>query len=290
MNVLVTFVVDPSTVVSVSYAVRTPAFASTLAPAPALALCSMLPVGTYSFDPSNTAYDYLKAGQTLAITAPFIISDGHGSLEKNLSIDIVGTNDAVVANGGNIYFDEDTTLSGTLRTLDTDPESDATYTTATSIAGFTLNSDGTFSISNNYQYLKANEYVDLLFDYTLTDPTSGETSSSSAAISIAGINDIPNAQDVAIGNIIEDGTIVLGTLTATDADTGDIMAYSMNDNIAGFTLDVQTGNYTFDPSDTAYDYLADSESLAISIAYTVTDQASTSDTATITITLLGVDG
>ena len=52
----------------------------------------------YSFDPTNAAYQNLKAGQTLAVAAPCAVSDGEGgTATATLTVTVTGTNDAPVA-------------------------------------------------------------------------------------------------------------------------------------------------------------------------------------------------
>ncbi|WP_216596294.1 VCBS domain-containing protein [Vibrio vulnificus] len=58
------------------------------------------PDGSYSFDPSNTAYQHLANGQKQTLTVPVTVTDEHGaSATQNLEIVITGTNDAALISG-----------------------------------------------------------------------------------------------------------------------------------------------------------------------------------------------
>lgn len=109
--------------------------------------------GTYSFDPSNAAYNGLKAGQSQVVTATYAVSDGRGgSASATLTITVTGTNDAPTATANAYAANEDTTLTvaaatGVL-TGDTDPDGDvlsAVLVTGPAHGTLTLNADGSFS-------------------------------------------------------------------------------------------------------------------------------------------------
>lgn len=56
--------------------------------------------GSYSFDPSNAAYQHLTAGQTEDLVIPVTVTDSAGaSHTQNLTITITGTNDGAVIGG-----------------------------------------------------------------------------------------------------------------------------------------------------------------------------------------------
>jgi VCBS repeat-containing protein len=73
--------------------------------------------GSWSFDPSNAAYQYLAAGQTLEINAGFVVTDGENAEDTGtLTITVTGVNDAplfgtVSGTGGGVSND-DITVSG----------------------------------------------------------------------------------------------------------------------------------------------------------------------------------
>ena len=66
-------------------------------------------------------------------------------------------------------------------------------------------------------------------------------------ITVTGTNDDPVAQTAA-NTAVEDGAVVSGTLTQTDADTNDTHTYSLITNTSeGLATVSPNGDYTFDP-------------------------------------------
>ncbi|USD34168.1 MULTISPECIES: VCBS domain-containing protein [Vibrio] len=65
------------------------------------------PDGSYSFDPTNAAYQHLTSGQKDTLTIPVTVTDEHGaSATQNLEIVITGANDAAKVTGvdtGNVH-------------------------------------------------------------------------------------------------------------------------------------------------------------------------------------------
>ena len=56
--------------------------------------------GSFSFNPTDAAYQSLGAGQTLVLTIPYSVSDEHGaSSGAALTLTLTGTNDAAVIGG-----------------------------------------------------------------------------------------------------------------------------------------------------------------------------------------------
>ena len=165
--------------------------------------------GTYSFDPSNPAYQSLATGQQRVITVPYTVTDEQGATStKDLVITIVGTNDAPVARPDTGTALEDTplvvTASNGLLTNDSDADAGAalrvtqfsvdglpgTYTpgqTATILGVGTLliNADG------SYTFTPAPNYAGTvpLVNYTVSDGTL--TSSSTLTLSVGAVNDAP---------------------------------------------------------------------------------------------------
>src|SRR6185295_19100543 len=54
--------------------------------------------GSYTFDPSNAAYQHLAAGATQSVVAGYAVTDEHGaSSTATLTITVTGTNDGPIA-------------------------------------------------------------------------------------------------------------------------------------------------------------------------------------------------
>ncbi|WP_222103729.1 VCBS domain-containing protein, partial [Shewanella xiamenensis] len=105
------------------------------------------------------------------------------------------------------------------------------------------------------------------------------------SVDIVGTNDVPvlTAQSQ---SVTEDGSLLTGQMVATDMDTGDTLTFSLANSVDGFTLNAD-GSYSFDPTDAAYQHLAQGQTETLSIPITVTDSAGATSTANLTITLTG---
>ncbi|MBM0171442.1 Ig-like domain-containing protein, partial [Altererythrobacter sp. C41] len=68
--------------------------------------------GSYSFDPSDAAYQDLAVGETRDVVASYTVSDGDGgTATSTLTITVTGTNDAPAAVADSYTVDEDNTLT-----------------------------------------------------------------------------------------------------------------------------------------------------------------------------------
>ena len=148
------------------------------------------PNGSYTFDASS--YDSLKDGEQLVLTVPFTASDATStSTAANLVITITGTNDAPVAVADTKAATEDTTVTGSVATNDSDIDHDAVlgYTLNAPVAGLTLNASGTYSFDAGnaaYQSLAAGQTTDVVASYTVTDEH-GASSTSTLTITVTGV-------------------------------------------------------------------------------------------------------
>ncbi|MBM9521320.1 VCBS domain-containing protein, partial [Desulforhopalus vacuolatus] len=138
--------------------------------------------GTYSFDPTDVAYDHLNVGDTVVLTVPVTVTDENGGTDAmQIQITVNGTNDAPVAG-----VDVSTTVdegagmvSGNLASSDVDDGSTAIFTVtpgSTAPAGFTLHPDGSYSFDPTdatYEYLNVDDSEILTIPVTVTDDNGG---------------------------------------------------------------------------------------------------------------------
>ena len=253
--------------------------------------------GSWSFDSSDAAYDYLKAGEELVIQVPVTVTDEHNASTKTtLTITLTGTNDAPVANSVAVSGAEDqaaripVTLSG----------SDVDGT----IPGFTIGSlpeHGTlYSSANGGAALQVGDQVtgpvyfapatdwngSTTFEYSAVDNNGALSAPKSVTLNITPVNDAPVAAPTT-ASAVEDAPEIGGKLTATDVD-GDTLSYSLvSPAPAGFALNTD-GSWTFDPSDAAYQALAEGETRIISVPFSATD-GSLSSSSTLTLTVTGTN-
>ena len=108
-------------------------------------------------------------------------------------------------------------------------------------------------------------------------------------ITVTGTNDAPIAlADVNSGT--EDGAPVTGSVATndSDADHGASLSYALVSPVAGLILNTD-GSYSLDPSNAAYQHIALGATQVVTANYTVSDGLGGSSTATLSITLTGVN-
>ncbi|HEY0683213.1 MAG TPA: VCBS domain-containing protein, partial [Steroidobacter sp.] len=253
--------------------------------------------GSYSFDPSQAAYQHLAAGASEDVVASYTVTDQHGaSTSATLTITVTGTNDTPIAVADvNSATEDGVALVGTVATNDSDVDDGAVLSYALDApapAGLTFNSDGSYSFDPShaaYQHLAAGATEDVAISYTVTDQY-GESTSATLTITVTGTNDTPVAV-ADVNSATEDGAILIGTVAANDSDIDDgaVLSYALDAGApAGLTFN-SDGSYSFDPSHAAYQHLAAGATEDVVVSYTVTDQHGASSSATLTITVTGTN-
>jgi VCBS repeat-containing protein len=217
--------------------------------------------GGYSYDPTGVAaLQALAAGESVTDTFTYTIGDGHGGSDTaTVIITVSGVNDGPTAVDDSGATDEDTVLNGAAPGVlgnDTDPDGSDVLTVtgynATSVRGaaVAVNADGGYSYDPTgvavLQAMIEGDSVMDSFTYTLADGHGG-SATATVTVEVAGRNDVPVVANQ-VFNVAEnspDNTVV-GTVNATDADSGDVLTYTVvaGDPEALFTLDPTTGVLT----------------------------------------------
>ncbi len=249
--------------------------------------------GSYSFDSNHAEYNSLAASKTLILTIPVTVTDSQGATDsQNIQITITGTNDGPqmqlipsrsVDEGAGI-------IRGQLSSTDVDTGDTLTYSSSLPVHGFSLNADGSYSFDANhaeYNSLAAGQTRILTIPVTVTD-SQGATDSQNIQITITGTNDGPQMQLIPTQRVNEDASVVSGQLGSSDPDSGDIAIYSSHVFTPGFILHAD-GGYTFDPSNPAYQHLADGQVQDIKIPVSVMDSKGGVDTREIVIQVVGTN-
>ncbi|MFB2755923.1 VCBS domain-containing protein, partial [Shewanella xiamenensis] len=248
---------------------------------------------TYTLDNSLPAVQAL--GQNATLTDSLTVQSVDGTTHT-ITVTINGHDDGAVITGvdsGTVTEDSNVTTgkittSGQLTISDPDAGQDH-FTAQTNVAG----SYGTFSLdqAGHWTYVSDNSQTaiqQLKAGETLTDSLTvlsvGGTTHTVTVI-ITGSNDAP-ALTAQSESISEDGNKLSGQMVATDVDTGDTLTFSLANAVDGFTLNAD-GSYSFDPTDAAYQHLAQGQTETLSIPITVTDSTGATSTANLTITLTG---
>ncbi len=262
--------------------------------------------GSWSFDPTDAAYQNIPNGQTRDVTIAVTVTDGAGATDtRNLVITVTGTNDSArIAGVDTRHVTEDvgpghhTTLaqistSGTLTITDSDA-GEAAFTPVVGTAGagtygrFTLDAQGhwTYTADNQQAAVQGLGASSPPLTDTLTI-TSVDGTQHTLSVTIHGTNDAPQLA-AAVASATEDGNRVTGALAGTDTDTGDTLSYAVDGTTpAGFTLSPD-GSWSFDPSNAAYQSLAAGGTLPVQVQLTVTDGTAVTH-STLTITVTGTD-
>ena len=249
------------------------------------------PDGSYRFDPGQD-FDSLPAGVSRDVTFTYQAKDDSGALSdpQTITITVTGSNDVPVAQAASAAINEDSQISGQLQASDADQGAQLQFGSDNPLpAGFTLDQDGkwSFDASNAaYQHLAAGQTQVISIPYLVTDDQ-GAVAGNTLTITVTGTNDAPIAQ--ASSAAADEDQVSTGQLTATDADDGAVLTFSIDGNApAGFTLKTD-GSWTFDGKDSAYQYLADGETQVISIPVIVTDEHGATSSSTLSITVTGTN-
>ena len=279
--------------------------------------------GSYSYSP-NGEFGSLAAGQTASETVTYTVSDGNGGTDTAVvTFTVVGTNDGPVAVADVGTTDENTVLSvpanGVLSN-DSDPDAGDTFTvtavqgvmssvgsqiTLASGALLTMNSDGSYSYDPNgqFQSLMTGETATDTFNYTITD-SQGATDTATVTVTIDGVSNAPPVAADDAGSTTEDDVLVVaanGVLSNdTDPDTGDVLTITeVNGSAAnvgnqitlasGALLTMNSdGSYSYDPNG-QFESLGVGQTAIDTFTYTVDDGNGATDTATVSVTVNGVN-
>lgn len=147
-------------------------------------------------------------------TISYVIEDPSGASASS-TIEMVVTNnpDRPTANPDSISLDEDTSISFDPKQNDTDPDGDALTITQASVDLGTV----AININGGLDYTpESNFNGSAVINYTISDP-SALTASSTVAITVNAVNDIPVAQNETI-TLLED-TLTSIDILANDSDT-----------------------------------------------------------------------
>ncbi|KGF80445.1 hypothetical protein IA69_18935, partial [Massilia sp. JS1662] len=259
----------------------------------------------FTLDPSNAAYQSLAQGETTTVAVTYGVSDGTATTSATASWTITGANDAPVVTGavtGNATEDGAAVALNALGNA-SDADNGATLSVvnvpATLPDGVTYDAaTHTFSLdpsSAAYQALNTGQSQTVTVSYGVSD--GAVTTPASVSWTIAGVTDAPTNHAPVVsgpvtGNATEDGQkIVLDALAnASDQDAGTTLAVGpLHSGVpAGVTYDAATHTFTLDPSNAAYQSLAQGQSTTVSVEYDVTDGEATT-TGTVKWTISGTN-
>ncbi|QRM57315.1 VCBS domain-containing protein [Sinorhizobium sp. BG8] len=205
----------------------------------------------------------LGQGETLTQTYTVTISDGHGgTTTQNVVVTLNGVNDAPDVTGTVTGSATEDGSAVTLNALGAASDVDAGTTLkvvniqSTLPAGVTWN-EATHSFTLDptnaaFQSLAKDATTTVTVNYAVSDGIA--STAASVSWTVTGTNDAPVVTSASSFNVSENTTAV-GTVTATDVDTGDKLSYSIASGGDGalFSIDKDSGKLVFN---TAPDYEA----------------------------------
>ncbi|WP_158265103.1 Ig-like domain-containing protein [Blastopirellula marina] len=279
------------------------------------ALLTLNADGSFDYDP-NGAFMALNDGETAEDSFTYTAADGSGLMSSStVAVTIEGVTNLVVEND-EYSTDEDSSLSisapgllgndiAAASIVDINGEAANIGATISLASGalLTVNADGSFDYDPNgsFEALGDGESTLESFTYTATNGD-GTTASGTVTIVVNGVNDAPLAADddfstdestalsiVPVGVLFNDTDAEGSTLaiTAVNGATADVGAPIVLDSGALLTLNAD-GSFDYDPNG-VFDALNSGESATDSFTYTVSDGSGGEDTATVTLTINGVD-
>jgi VCBS repeat-containing protein len=258
---------------------------------------SITPDGKVVYDP-NGKFTHLAVGETATETFTYTVADQHGGQSTAaVTVTVHGVNDAPLAADDHAATTEKSHVVVDVLANDTDPDaSDALQVVAVDLTG--LNGALGYLGDGQFVYDPAGQFIHLgvgqsaieTFLYQVSDPH-GATDIATVQILIHGVNDAPIAQDDLVW-VSEEGHVRFNALANDfDPDTGDTLRVSNLFSLGGSMGQRwinHDGTVSYRPHG-AYEHLGKGEIAYQKFGYTVTDQHGATDTATITVAIVGLN-
>jgi VCBS repeat-containing protein len=259
---------------------------------------------TYTLANATGTVQSLAAGQTVTDTFGYAATDGFASSAATLSVSVAGSNDAPVTANDAANVREDVTLSASGNVLVNDSDVDSNTILNVAVPGSFTGSYGTLALAANGAYtytlanastavqaLRAGQSVTDVFGYAATDGLA--STAGSLVVTVNGTNDIPVANNDT-GAAQEDGpavTLLASTLLSndTDVDVGDTKAITaVTNSAAGAQVTLVGGNAVYNVGG-LFQTLKAGATTTDSFTYTMVDGAGAASSATVQMTITGVN-
>ncbi len=267
-----------------------PLLTATLASGPVHGSLVFNPDGSFSYTPDANFFG----------TDSFSYEAGDGARDSNIatvSISINPVGHAPVARDDTADAVEDgAEIAIDVLANDTDVDSGDTKTvialgTQGTTGVVTIDAGGTgvhYAVGGAFQNLRAGEMATDRFTYTMRD-SAGAESSATVAVTVSGVNDAPVARaDTAATD--EDHAVDINVLANdTDADAGDTRTLmSVTGGAAGTTISLVGDHVLYNPG-SAFQSLKAGVTASDTFTYTLKDSAGAQSTATVTVSIAGVN-
>jgi VCBS repeat-containing protein len=256
--------------------------------------------GTVRYD-IGTLFQSLGEGQIAADTFSYTAMDTSGATSTaNVHMTVTGTNDAPIVETAiaNQTTLEDVPFSFTIPTDSfTDIDTGDTLTYSAKLAdGSALPSWLSFDVATQtFSGTPLNGDVGNLDVLVTATDTGGLSVTGAFALDVLNVNDVPIAADD-VGNAIEDGGAVLmsaASLLTNDSDPdfihGDVLSIvGVSQADSGAAVALVNGAVEYDIG-TLFQSLGEGQTTVDTFSYTVSDVAGATSTATVTMTVAGVN-
>ncbi len=266
--------------------------------------------GTFTYNPGS-AFNTLGPDQTATDSFSYTITDSSGTTDAaTVTVTILGGNAGPVAvddplGGNDLQFttEADTPfITGNVLANDTDPEGD-TLSTAGVITGQTQGTaidaeGGTFFYDPNgaFDALGDGQTATDTFEYRVSDGNGG-LDTGTVTITVLGVNDAPSAADdgdtpgglqqftTSANQTFTTGSVLANDIDPDQADTLTIVGIDTSQTQGSVAIS-DNGTFIYEP-DGGFEELAAGQSATDTFRYAVSDGNGGTDSATVTITIIG---
>lgn len=245
----------------------------------------------FTLDPTNSAYDSLKVGQSTVVSVGYSVSDsGAVRVQQTLNWTVNGSNDAPTASFVGLTVIENGALpTVNLNSVASDPDGDVLTFTLNNPVGYPITLDAQTGVlsptTSAFDYLREGEEVFLPLSYTASDGSL--TANGQILLNIRGRNDAPTAvADQA--QVDEKATVTLDVLANdVDPDRGDLLTITGVTAPAGLDARIVGNKIVVTPGE-AFDLLTLGQSQTVQLSYTMRDASFATSNSTIQLTVNGV--
>ncbi|GAB3462766.1 hypothetical protein GCM10027321_24720 [Massilia terrae] len=251
--------------------------------------------GKLSYDP-GTHFVSLGAGATVTDTFAYTVKDSGGLTSiATVTVTVSGANDAPVAHADTAAASQDGAVLIDVLANDTDVDAGDSKALvsldATGTIGAVSIVDGKVSYDpgRHFKSLGAGATASDSFSYTMKD-SGGIESSATVTVNITGVNDAPVAHADS-GAALEDGGPVAVNVLAndTDVDTGDTQTLvSVDASRAIGSVSIVDGKVSYNPG-AHFQSLGAGATTTDTFSYTMKDSGGLTSTATVTMSITGVN-
>lgn len=255
---------------------------------------------TVTYDPAGN-YEYLSVGDTATVLVSYTAVDSAGTTSTGtITVTVTGENDDPTAVDDTATANEDgpsvsiDVLTAGVNDSDIDLNDTLSVTTVGTPSAGTATLSGntvTYDPAGAFENLGVGQTGTATFTYDIADGQGG-TSTATVTVTVFGANDLPTPVDDLV-NVPEDGPALTIDPLANDTDPDD------GDSLTIFEVGTAThgvvtwtdgdSTFTYLPDPAFYNYLAVGETQTDTFTYTVVDSNNAVTTATVTVTIDGVN-